>query len=638
MSNDKLSDDHDYRYAKAMEAIGDGVYDWDVASNVVIFAPSYYTMAGYEPGDFPMNFESWAERVHPDDIPQVIKDVEDFMTGRTQVYHPKFRFRSKDGHWMWIMARAKIVERDEDGEPLRVIGVHTDIDQFVQAQQALKESEDRFREFAESASDWFWEMDAELRLTFVSDRFFEITRLDRKDIIGRNRNQLAAQEFEDFDDPKWQTHYKQLDCRESFKGFEYQISANLGTSIVASINGSPAFNDLGEFIGYRGTGTDVTGQYRSEESLRESEARRLLAVDRLRNAISIMGDGFVLYDAQGRLEFFNESFRRFHGYDEGDLVAGITTYDMLGELDKEVSSDNRRLLSFKQRLALLRQNGSTVVLQQMANSTYERHQSATPEGGIISIITDITDRKAFEEALVQTKAEAENANAAKSEFLASMSHELRTPLNAIIGYSEMLKICTFGPLGNMKNQEYVNDIHSAGIHLLGLINDVLDLSKIEAGKEEVNALETDIHPIVADCLELVKVLANEKEIEVKCDIPNFFPTIKVDRRHLSQILINLLSNAIKFTPQGGYIDVMAMVEKDQSITIRVTDTGMGISAKEIPMVLENFVRGGDVMTRTASGTGLGLPLVKRLVELSGGSISIDSELGVGTTVTIQFFQ
>ena len=374
----------------------------------------------------------------------------------------------------------------------------------------------------------------------------------------------------------------------------------------------------------------------AEETLRVSEESRQLAEERLRNAITIMSDGFALYDRDGRLEFFNDSFQEIHRYQESELVPGVTTYDSLGELDRERSQNTRQPLTFEERLSVLRRDGPSEIVHQMEDRTFERHQSATPEGGIISLITDITKLKSAEELSTQARQDAEKANAAKSEFLASMSHELRTPLNAIIGFSEMLKNNVFGTLGDVRNQEYIEDINAAGDHLLSLINNILDLSKIEAGKEETIVKETDIHPVVLDCVEMLKVLANDKRIQIRCNLPNFFPTIRVDHRHLTQVLINLLSNAVKFTPEGGAIEITSTVEENRWITIRISDTGIGISADEIPKVLQEFVRGGDVMTRTQIGTGLGLPLAKRLVELNGGSISIDSELGVGTTVTVQF--
>jgi two-component system, cell cycle sensor histidine kinase PleC len=251
-------------------------------------------------------------------------------------------------------------------------------------------------------------------------------------------------------------------------------------------------------------------------------------------------------------------------------------------------------------------------------------------------LRQITQRHQIETELLAAEMEAEKGNKAKSDFLASMSHELRTPLNAIIGYSDMLKRHTFGTLGSDKNIEYVSDINSAGTHLLGLINDILDISKIDAGKEDILVREVDIDPVLRECVEMVKVLANERHISISHEMPNFFPTVKVDSRHLSQILINLLSNAIKFTPHGGSIDISVMIGIDRSVEIKITDTGIGISADEIPKVMEEFERAGEVLSRSQQGTGLGLPLTKRLVELNNGTLSIQSEVGKGTTVTVHF--
>jgi PAS domain S-box-containing protein len=283
-------------------------------------------------------------------------------------------------------------------------------------------------------------------------------------------------------------------------------------------------------------------------------------------------------------------------------------------------------------LSIITAKGRTKIVRAMGEALFADGKPTM----LLGAFQDITERKEAERQIVFAKDEAERANRSKSEFLASMSHELRTPMNAIIGFSDMLKSGLFGELGSDKNKEYVEDINDAGKHLLSLINGVLDISKIEAGKEEVDARETDISFVLNQCWDMVQILAHEKELELTKDLPGHFPTIRMDRQHLFQIFVNLLSNAIKFTPRMGRIEISATVKDSRSITIKIVDTGVGIAPEDIPRVMEDFERGGHVMTRTESGTGLGLPLVKRLVELNGGTIKIFSELEKGTTVILNF--
>lgn len=253
------------------------------------------------------------------------------------------------------------------------------------------------------------------------------------------------------------------------------------------------------------------------------------------------------------------------------------------------------------------------------------------------VIDNMVDSlRSSQKMLVSAKEEAEAASRSKSQFLASMSHELRTPLNAILGFCYLLKNELSGSLGNDKNREYVDDINTSGEHLLGLINRVLDLSKIEAGKMEANITETDIRPVFSECMEMLQVLAREKDLNLVLTLPDSLPSLMLDRQHLLQILVNLVSNAIKFTPPQGRVELMAHVERDRHVIIKVSDTGIGINTEDLPKVVEDFERGGNVLTRTESGTGLGLSLAKRLVELNGGTFKIDSRTREGTTVTLAF--
>jgi len=238
--------------------------------------------------------------------------------------------------------------------------------------------------------------------------------------------------------------------------------------------------------------------------------------------------------------------------------------------------------------------------------------------------------------LVAAKEEAELANRTKSTFLATMSHELRTPLNAIIGFSEVMCAATFGTLGNPRYVAYCNDIRASGLHLLTIVNDVLDLSRIEAGRMEVCREPIDVGVAVRGALAMVRERAAVAGLALVSEIAPNLPPLSADNRLLKQILLNLLSNAVKFTERGGTITVGAALGADESIAIRVEDTGIGMSAEEIGVALTPFAQVDSKLGRAYDGTGLGLPLVKSFVELHGGSLAVASEPGTGTTVTVRF--
>jgi two-component system, cell cycle sensor histidine kinase PleC len=231
---------------------------------------------------------------------------------------------------------------------------------------------------------------------------------------------------------------------------------------------------------------------------------------------------------------------------------------------------------------------------------------------------------------------AEAASQAKSEFLANMSHELRTPLNAILGFSEIMKGEVFGSIGSPQYAEYAGHIHSSGEHLLGLINDVLDLSRIEAGRFVIRAAEIDLKDQIAGALNLFAVRAAEGKIDLEREIEPNLPLLIADERALRQIVLNLISNAVKFTPENGTVTVFARRNARGGLDLGVTDTGVGISPNDLTYVFEAFGQGQHDITVREKGTGLGLPIVRGLVEAHGGKVSLTSELGKGTTVIASF--
>lgn len=369
----------------------------------------------------------------------------------------------------------------------------------------------------------------------------------------------------------------------------------------------------------------------TEESLAQKSAL-------LETTLENMSHGITVHDADGRLIAFNQNSVKLRDYPPGYIRLGMTndeTYrykaergyygpgDVESIVAERINRNSRKIHRLRERV---REDGTVIAI----------HRQPMPEGGYVTTYTDITARKAAEENTRQAMEEAKLANRAKSEFIATMSHELRTPLTAIIGFSEALMKKIFGPVGNTKNLEYIEDINASGHHLLGVINDILDVSKIEAGKVELYEEAFDPAGIVRSCLSLVKGQARSQGIALVAELPDRLLPLYADQRILKQIILNLLSNAIKFTPEGGKVTLNMWSRPSTGHVLQVIDTGIGVALNDIPKILKPFIQIENALSRKHQGTGLGLPLCKSLIELHGGYLDFQSEFGVGSTVTIRF--
>jgi signal transduction histidine kinase len=276
-------------------------------------------------------------------------------------------------------------------------------------------------------------------------------------------------------------------------------------------------------------------------------------------------------------------------------------------------------------------NGDVRVLHQLGEV---KHDAKGRPVKMIGTTQDVTEINAARAELMESKLKAETANQAKSRFVASMSHELRTPLNAIIGFSELLQ-SDDAPLSDDRRKEYAHDIHTSGKHLLSVINDILDISRIEAGKVSLDEEETSISDLIESAYRMVRPRAEETGVAVARSVDPKVTNVLADRRLLLQTLLNLTSNAVKFTERGGRVDITAQPAKDGGVDIVVRDTGIGMSADDIARVGEPFLQVDGRLSRKFEGTGLGLVIAKRLVEMHGGALCIESVVGTGTTMTIR---
>ncbi|GEO39291.1 signal transduction histidine kinase [Skermanella aerolata] len=256
----------------------------------------------------------------------------------------------------------------------------------------------------------------------------------------------------------------------------------------------------------------------------------------------------------------------------------------------------------------------------------------------LGVFVDIMQRRRVEEELRVAKIVAEEANSIKAAFLANLSHELRTPLNAIIGFSEIIRDEMYGIDSREKYQEYASDIHENGQHLLSLIQDILDFSRLQSGRATLREESVDLAQAAGAAMGAVSTMARERGVNLTIGIRPGMPPIHADPTRIRQILINLIGNAVKFTPAGGRVEIRAGLSDDGGAVLQVIDSGIGMAPEDIPRALEPFCQLENTYTRRFGGTGLGLPLCKTLAERHGGTLSIDSRLGVGTTVTVRLPQ
>ena len=610
------------RYALAMRAINEAIYDYDVATDHIYYAERIYDVLDVERA-LMRTAKDWRTLIHPDDLQRYFDAFSAHVKGKASRFECDYRYRARTGAWRWCRQHG-IALRDADGRAVRVVGSIGDITDFKETEAALLKSEERYdfalRAIREGVYDW----DVVAGTVYYSDRV--------RAVLGFTPEELGTpQDWLDRVHPDDMERYREAH-RAHFKGqtdryeCDYRYRAKDGSWRWARTHGIAQRDVSGRAVRMIGSTGDITRLKQAEEALRQSEERYAIVT-------KVATEGMYEWTIADGSLFVSEHTKAFFPAGVPHTAAAwnslIHPEDYSGYHDalRDHFKGLTARLEHEYRIASAGGEYRWVIDRGIAIRDAAGHAVK-----LVGAVTDVTSRKLAEQALREAREQAEAASREKSQFLANMSHELRTPLNAIIGFSEVLKDGLFGEL-NDKQSEYVNDILESGQHLLSLINDVLDLSKIEAGRMELELSEFPLAAAIERALSLVKERAQRHGVRLVTDIAPAVGVVRADERKIKQMLLNLLSNAVKFSPEGASVTVKAQAN-GAGVEIQVRDTGVGISLEDQQVLFQEFRQVGTDSKRKAEGTGLGLALTKRFVELHGGEISLASSPGKGSTFTV----
>lgn len=552
---------------------------------------------------------------------------------------------TRDGGVVHLMTAGKPFY-DQDGRYLGYRCSSRDITAQVEAEHALKASEQRFRDFAELAADWLWERDAQDRLVWVSDSMEQLVGVPAPGIIGTHWTDLPG------DTPERQGQIEAIRAKvtagQAFVDLPFSRTDRDGREMHLAISGKPFYAADGTFAGYRGTTRNITEAVQAQRQLTSSnhalqQTTEALAASehRFRDFANAASDWFWEQDERHRFTFILLS---------DQLLANGRTGTSLGMTRRQANPHGTTEAEWDRHEADLSARrpfrdfrfrrdddlGRPRYLSVNGVPMFDRDGRFTGYRGTGRDITAqvVAEMEAQEARRARDLAEA--ASRAKSQFLAHISHELRTPLNAIIGFSEVMDREMLGPIGTPKYREYAGDIQSSAKHLLELINDMLDMARIEVGKYRVESSPIVVAALMNQVRTMTRGMAETSGLALDFSAVCPDTTLMVDGRAVKQVLLNLISNSIKFTPSGGRIAIKVRETVDGRLEISVADTGRGIPASILPTLFEPFQQASASHARQGGGSGLGLWISRNLMRLHGGDLTIASTEDVGTTATLIF--
>jgi PAS domain S-box-containing protein len=606
-----------------------GSWELDLTSNTLAWSDEIYRIFEIDPAAFGASYKAFLNAVHPDDRAAVDTAYKDSLASRTP-YEIDHRLLMADGRVTWVRERCE-TDFDAEGRPLISRGTAQDITERVCAEHALRTTAKRLEDAQRIAKLGSWELDLTSNALGWSDEMYSIFEIDPA--LCDPTYEVVLDAIHPGDRAAVDKTFRDSLPNKSAYEIVHRLLMPDGRVKWVRARCETQFDKEGRPIISRGTAQDFTERKTTEDALRQSEAT-------LATFLKVSPEAIIVTDEKARITVFSTGAEAIFGYAAHEVI-GREVECLMPEQVRDLhgkhvqgfreSRATAQIMSERSEIAGRRKNGEEFPAEASLSKL------KTPLGMYFAaVLRDISSQRAIHKDLVAARIAAESANEAKSRFIANMSHELRTPLNVIIGFSELMMGQCFGALGDPRYREYAADIRKSGEHLLSLINEILDISRIEAGSIELNEeAPLEVEELMDHCTRWVAARAADTGVALRTEIAPETPALRGDPRLLAQILLNLISNALKFTPAGGLVTVRASVAANGGVEIAVADTGIGMSPQQLERVGEPFLQFDDDKGRKGEGTGLGVSIAKRLTELHGGELTIESAVGRGTTMTLR---
>jgi PAS domain S-box-containing protein len=624
-----------------LETAQAGYWEWNIPNNVGYLSPAFKKMFGYGEQELTNPFENWQSIIYPEDLPGFLAYLQQNIQNTHQIPNCReLKYRHKNGSPVWNICSSRVIEWDKNNNPLRIIGCNIDITKSKESEEQLRKLSDRLTLAMKSGGFGIWEWDVLHDVLIWDDRMYELYGVQPSEFTGRYESWLMG--IHPSDRTQAEAFCQRVKQGKIEYNCEFRVIHPDGSIRFIKAYALMKRDFQGESQLMVGVNYDITKYKLAEQELIRSRDLQEVIFNESADALFLVDPVTLL-----TLECNQRAVELFDAVNKSELIGipGHTlqryefTPDELFAITLEMQTEG----FWSREIEYVTYRGNYFWGNIAAKPITVGERSLN-----LVRLTDISDRKQADEQLkltneqlAQINSELARATHLKDEFLANMSHELRTPLNAILGMAEGLQEGVFASL-NEQQAKAIATIEDSGRHLLELINEILDLAKIESGKLELFLSDVSVKSLCDSSLIFVRQMAFKKNIHLSTNIADNLGNIQVDDRLLRQVLINLLSNAIKFTQEGGNVKLQVWLEAAETevgkssplLCFSVTDTGIGIAPENINKLFQPFIQLDSNLNRQYNGTGLGLSLVKRITVLHGGTVSVSSELGKGSSFTV----